>query len=101
MFSRSACAVYFAPEYGLELTRPRNEPWTMRLLVRRLPGLMDIRGCGDIALFRSGARLVDLHRLVDFRPFSKPAHLAVYRNGHDCAPLQNFELRVLDRPRAP
>ena len=69
----------FRPEYGLELTRPGNEPWTMRLLVRRLPGLMDIRGCGDTALFRSGASFVDLRRLVDFRPFPKSAHLGIHR----------------------
>jgi hypothetical protein len=38
---------------------------------------------------------------VDFRPFPKSAHLGVHRFTHDSVPLQNFELRVLDRSRMP
>jgi hypothetical protein len=49
----------------------------MRLLVRCLPILTDIRRADDVALVCSSASFVDLRRLVDLRPFPKPARLVL------------------------
>src|ERR1700719_651073 len=78
-----------------------NKPWTCGCCFRCLPILIDICSRDDASLVRSGASFVDLRRLVDFRPFPKSAHLGVHRFTHDSVPLQNFELRVLDRSRMP
>ena len=78
-----------------------NRPWTCGCCVQCLPILIDIRSRDDASLVRSGASFIDLRRLVDFRPFPKSAHLGVHRFTHDSVPLQNFELRVLDRSRMP
>lgn len=78
-----------------------NKPWTCGCCFRCLPILIDICSRDDASLVRSGASFVDLRRLVDFRPFPKSAHLGVHRFTHDSVPLQNFELRVLERSRMP
>jgi hypothetical protein len=72
----------FCPGSGSELARPRDEPWPMRLPIRRLRTVIVIRRCAG-ALVQRDASFVDLCQLVDFRPLPKSAHLAINRNAHD------------------